>query len=451
MFSTGCCKLFYVISIIGITDAGPASLPAKVLERIKSAEVLCGGERHLTLFSEVKPQHSAGFERWLIKNNLVELVQYLKQEATRKQIVVLASGDPNFYGIGGYLSRHLPKDWIEIFPNVTTVQLAFARIKEPWQDVVVVSAHGRPLAPIIEAVQRHSKVAIFTDPYHTPGVIAKVLLEAGISKRRAVVCEHLDGTQERVIQTTLEALPDQSFDPLNILILLDEKPGEEEKRREQAADVYPVSFSPPYFPAFSVLGIPDTEFTTKKGLITRQEIRVISLAKLQLREDSIVWDIGAGSGSLAIEASQIARKGKVFAVEKDEECIRHIRNNCAKFGITGISLTEGWAPDACWDWPSPDAVFVGGSGGKMKEILDMIFSRLRPKGHLVLNLIALERLYEVMERLRTQGWITEITQVSISRSKEILDMTRLVPLDPVFIVSARNEKHKDLETQGRRD
>jgi precorrin-6Y C5,15-methyltransferase (decarboxylating) len=182
--------------------------------------------------------------------------------------------------------------------------------------------------------------------------------------------------------------------------------------------------------------------------MTRQEIRVISLAKLQLREDSIVWDIGAGSGSLSIEASRIAREGKIFAVEKDEECIRHIRNNCAKFGITRINLTEGWAPEACRDWPSPDAVFIGGSGGKMKEILDMIFSRLRPNGHLVLNLISLERLYEVMERLRAQGWVPEITQVSIARSKEILDMTRLVPLDPVFIVSARNERPGDIEARG---
>ncbi|HWP49130.1 MAG TPA: precorrin-6y C5,15-methyltransferase (decarboxylating) subunit CbiE [Candidatus Limnocylindrales bacterium] len=435
-----------MISIIGITDAGPAGLPVKVLDRIQSAEVLCGGERHLALFSEVKPKHSIGFERWLIKNNLAELTQYLKQEATRKQIVVLASGDPNFYGIGSYLSRHLPKDWIEIFPNVTTVQLAFARIKESWQDAVVVSVHGRPIDPIIEVVRRHPKVAIFTDPDHTPGVVAKALLAAGISKRRAVVCEHLDGVQERIVETTLEALPDQSFDPLNILILLDERGREEEeKRRESSASIYPISFSSP---AFSVLGIPDTEFTAKKGLMTRQEIRVISLAKLQLREDSIVWDIGAGSGSLSIEASRIAREGKIFAVEKDEECIRHIRNNCAKFGITRINLTEGWAPEACRDWPSPDAVFIGGSGGKMKEILDMIFSRLRPNGHLVLNLISLERLYEVMERLRAQGWIPEITQVSIARSKEILDMTRLVPLDPVFIVSARNERPGDIEARG---
>ena len=434
-----------MITIIGITDAGPRSLPPKVLDRVRSAEVLCGGERHLAFFPEVRA------ERWVIQGSpstssgqrLAELVQYLRREAAKKQVVVLASGDPNFYGIGGYLSRHLPKEWIEILPNVTAVQLAFARIKESWQDAAIVSVHGRPIWPIIEVVRKSPKVAIFTDDKNTPGLVAKALLTAGISQRRAVVCEHLDGVQERIVDTTLEALPDQSFAPLNLLLLLDrpQDPGAQEQ-----AEPSPPPLPCPPSPAPVTLGIPDSEFACKGGLITRQEIRVISLARLQLKKNSVVWDIGAGSGSLSIEAAQIAREGQVFAAEKDEACIQHILTNCLKFGIppqapdkpSRIHVIQGWAPEACRDWPAPDAVFIGGSGGKIGEILDLVFTQLRPNGRLVLNVIMLERLYEVLNRLRAQGWEVEVTQVSISRSKDILNMTRLVPLDPVFIVTAWN-------------
>ena len=166
--------------VIGISDAGPDSLPPCLLKRVTEAEVLCGGQRHLAFFPQV-----AG-ERWVVRDNLSELVARLKADAATKRIVVLASGDPYFYGIGSYLARHIPREWLDVFPNVTAVQLAFARLNEFWHDATVVSAHGRPLEPLIATVRVHPKVAILTDEQHTPAAIARVLLDAGVADRRAV-------------------------------------------------------------------------------------------------------------------------------------------------------------------------------------------------------------------------------------------------------------------------
>ncbi len=402
------------ITVIGITDAGPDSLPPHLLNRVTEAEVLCGGERHLALF----PQGAA--ERWVIKDNLSELVARLRAEAQRKRIVILASGDPNFYGIGGYLSRHLPREWFEIFPNVTAIQLAFARLHESWHDAVVVSAHGRPLEPVIAAVRAHAKVAILTDDQHTPAVIARALLAAGVINRRAVVCEHLGGSRERVVETMLADLSQQEFALLNVLILLDNQ-----------TDLLPSQTC--------LFGLADHEFAHRDGMLTKQEIRAISLAKLRLRAESTIWDIGAGSGAVTIEAARIACRGTVYAVERQEEAIGFIRENLCKFHVPNVHIVQAAAPEGLESLPDPDGVFIGGSGGRLQEILRASSTRLRPGGGIVMNAIALESVHEAVVTLKEQGFAIEVILVNIARSKALGGRLGFEALNPIYVISARRE------------
>ena len=186
-------------------------------------------------------------------------------------------------------------------------------------------------------------------------------------------------------------------------------------------------------------GINDSEFFQRypqKGLITKMEVRVISLAKLKLDEESVLWDIGAGSGSLSIEAALMARHGKVFAIEKNPLDVQNIKQNIEKFGVNNIEIIPVYAPEGLGALPDPDAIFIGGSGGRLKHILDYVCPRLKPSGSLIMNAASVENLSVAMAVLKKSGWETEITMVNVARGKTTGAVTRFESLNPVFILSA---------------
>jgi precorrin-6B C5,15-methyltransferase / cobalt-precorrin-6B C5,C15-methyltransferase len=191
------------------------------------------------------------------------------------------------------------------------------------------------------------------------------------------------------------------------------------------------------------LGLPDEAFEQRRphrGQITKREVRAVSLYLLGLKWDGVVWDIGAGTGSVAIEAALIAREGEVYAVERDENSIDLLRNNVARLAPPNLQVVVGEAPAALAQLPDPDSVFVGGSGGRLAEILEAAARRLKPHGRLVINLAVLERTQEAYHQLRRLGFITELVSVNAARGKELNDGTvRLESLNPVFVVSARRE------------
>lgn len=188
------------------------------------------------------------------------------------------------------------------------------------------------------------------------------------------------------------------------------------------------------------LGLPDDAFAQKrphKGLITKSEARAVSLYKLGLARNSIVWDVGAGSGSVALEAALIASDGMVYAVERDAESIAMLRRNLQRLGPANVAVTPGDAPAALADLPSPDCVFVGGGGGKLTAILECAASRLNAEGRIVVNLAAMERALQAHARLTALGFDAELTQISAARAKPLPDgALRLAAQNPVFIVSA---------------
>jgi precorrin-6Y C5,15-methyltransferase (decarboxylating) len=406
------------VHIIGVAPEGASSLLSEARRLLNGAEIILGGKRLLDMFPSL-----AG-EKITIKNNLAEVTELISRNLGRKRMVVLASGDPNFYGIARYLTAKLGKDVLEIMPNVSAMQVAFARIKEGWEDAVLVSVHSRPIEDIVEMVRLNNKVGIFTDDEHTPATIAKVLLEHGVGGYRAYVCQNLGRKDENVIKTDLPGLRQVKASPLNVLILLRERP---EKRQQQ------------------IMGIPDEEFhqrRPKEGLITKQEVRAVSLAKMCLTDESVLWDIGAGSGAISIEASFLARRGHIFAIEKNQKDVVIIKKNLRKFHVPNVEVVQAFAPDGLDGLPSPTTVFIGGSGGRMEEIIDLVSRRLKPGGRIVINIVALEHLSVAINALKARGLVPEVTLVNVARSTNVGELTRFEALNPVFVVTAVLEREE---------
>ncbi|HEX9874620.1 MAG TPA: precorrin-6y C5,15-methyltransferase (decarboxylating) subunit CbiE [Deferrimonas sp.] len=397
------------IYVIGAGVEGQEGFPRRVLELIGKADLLLGGERQLELFPDFPGEKVA------IGSNLGEVVERLKKNERRA--VVLASGDPLFFGIGRYLLRNLPEEELEFVPNVSSVQYAFAKIKEPWDDAVFVSAHGRGLKGAVDRIVANDKAAVLTDEENTPKAIAAELIERGRDGYAAWLCENLGTAEERIITTDVKGLLEIEAAPLNVLILI--------KEYEAGGDEY-----------VPTLGIPDEEFASIKKLITKEEIRVVTLAKLKLRHDMTLWDLGAGSGSVSIEADHLLPNGRIFAVERNPQCIEFIKENLNKFNARHVTLVEGEAPECLETLPDPDRVFIGGSGGNLWEILEAVDLRLPAEGRVVINAVTLETLTAATEFFDNAGYQVEVTTVNIARTRPLTDYKMFEAYNPVYIIAA---------------
>ncbi len=188
-----------------------------------------------------------------------------------------------------------------------------------------------------------------------------------------------------------------------------------------------------------IFGLPDDIFTPRRpgsNVITKRDVRAISLAHLGLHQHTILWDIGSGTGSMAIEAAHLANAGHVYAIECNSEALAAIHANCHRLNAPNVTVIAGRAPQALHDLPDPDAVFIGGSGGALTAILEVVQAHLQLGGHLVINLATIEHLSEAVEYLRRSAWEWECTMVNIARTQQILDMTRFAAMNPVFVLTA---------------
>lgn len=404
-----------LVYVVGVGNEGAESLTPRALTIVEKAELLAGGQRLLDCFPDVPA------ERVKIGARVDEALATVAARRHERRVVVLATGDPNYFGITRALLRHVPGEDLEIVPNVSALQWAFAKAREPWDDAAFLTVHGRSMAGLVDAVRGRRKVCLFTDERNTPAAIAKALLEAGLGSHRAILCEDLGGPSERVRHLSLEELARTEAHPLNTLIVLGE--GAPEPSREAA-------WAP---------GLPEEAFDQRKpklGLITKREVRVLSLARLALPPDGVLWDIGAGSGSVSIEAARLAPRGRIFAVEKNAEDVEIIRANVARFAVPQVSVVHARAPERLETLPAPDAVFVGGSGGELREILALAAAQLRPHGRIVVNAITLDTLHAAVTAFRELALEHEAILVSIARSKPLLGMMSFEALNPVYVVTA---------------
>lgn len=395
------------IYLVGAGIEGWEGFGSKALEAINSADLLIGHQRLLDIFPDFKGEKQTF-------SDLSIMLDLLK--STAKQVVVLSSGDPNFFGVARFLFRNLPKERIEIFPNVTSVQYAFARIKEPWDDAIFVSVHGRGLKGAIDRIIAADKAAVLTDEVNSPAAIAKELINRGAEGYDVHLCEDLGLPTEKFTRTDVRGLVDLPTSPLNLLILI--------KAWEPNLENYPL------------MGIADDEFTTARKLITKQEIRAVTLAKLQIQNDLVVWDIGAGSGSVSIEVGNLMPNGKVYALEKNPQYLTFIRENLKKFSAKNVMLVEAYAPEGIDELPNPDRVFIGGSAGMLDEIIDAVDKRLKPDGVIVLNAVTLDTLTKSVEFLEDHGYTVEVTCVNVSKTVSLTEYKMFEAHNPVYIITA---------------
>lgn len=417
-------------TIIGILDDGWNGLSDQARATLSAASCVIGAGRTLEL---VTPHIAAQAKQHDMDGALLRVPEWITAALNEgRSVAVLATGDPLCHGIAKLLLEKVGAENIEVLPTLSTVQLAFARLGKPWQQAQIVSVHSKDagewttgatpqhgLYALVRAVAEQDLLAAFTSPENSPERIARALLAAGYGgELRLSVASRLLLPDEAVsANLTLDEAASSNFAAPNIVAI--------ERTATQ--------------PRRAVFGFEDAEFVQRhpeKGLITKLEVRAVSLAKLGLHDSSIVWDIGAGSGSVGLEASRIARRGHVWAIEKNAADAQNARDNAQILRATNYTLCEGKAPEQLDSWPDPDAVFVGGSGGELATLIQLILSRLKTNGRLVMNFVTIENLAAATSALAAAGAAWEVVQLQAARSQPILDMHRLAAQNPVWIVSA---------------
>jgi precorrin-6Y C5,15-methyltransferase (decarboxylating) len=430
----------FVLTVVGPDNPAPAVIPVSVVgmgmsqadltERhlgiIHNAQVLVGGRRHLEAFADLD------VETRIVDRHLAELTIFIRDRMTHKRVVVLASGDPLYYGIGAYLITELGREAVRVYPNITAVAAAFARLGEPWQDIAVASLHGRDhLKQVLSALHRSKRVAVFTDSRQTPAWLARTLLDSGRTDLRICVLEHMGSDREQVGWWDLGTASKMDFSEPNLVVLLSS----------------PVDgVSTPKAPVW--IGMPEERFDHQEGLITKAEIRAVSLAKLRLGPGLVLWDLGAGSGAVGIEAASLVPGGLVTAVEKDPHRAAQITANRDRLGIVNHRTVQATLPGAMAALPDPDRIFVGGGGGRLSEILSNAMDRLRPEGVIVVNSVVLENFESARKSLADRGFDPEVVQVQVNRGAPIADGIRLKSENPVWIVTGIKPPEVEKETPG---
>jgi precorrin-6Y C5,15-methyltransferase (decarboxylating) len=333
--------------------------------------------------------------------------------------VLLASGDPNLFGIGSALRCRFGPGAVDVEPAVSSVTLALARANVPVAGTALLSAHGRSVAAAAGQAASARTAAILTDRTHGPADVAQALHAAGVEgSARLVVAERLGGADERVTEGTVLTPPPGPFDPLTVVVL-DRRAG-----------------TGPH------LGAPESDYDHEDGMITKAEVRAIVLAAMDLAAEDVAWDLGAGSGSVAVEAGRLASRGLVYAVERLPERARQVRENASRHGSWNVHVIEGDALDAMSELPDPDAVFLGGGGRQVATLTTASLNRLRAAdsavpGRLVACLATLESVLEVCAALRWAGVDWRLSQIQVSRGRQLGGRLAWEAANPVQIVSAR--------------
>jgi len=422
-----------MIHVIGIGLEGASGLSESVLNLVIGATVLVGSDRHLSYF----PEHSA---TQLTLGDLTETIVAIRQQLIRwevenKQssnnyIVILVSGDPLFFGLGHLLIAEFSPEKLTFHPHISSIQLAFNRIKIPWKDAKILRAQSRSMETLIQALKQGvEKIAILTDTIYNPQAIAQLIGSLDLPNGYQFwVCENLGGKDERVQQWDIKILKNQVFSPLNIVILL----------RQSRSEIEPLDLSK--IPTF---GIPDQLFLSysdRPGLITKREVRSLILGELGLQPKQTIWDIGAGMGSVSIEIARLFPDSTIYAIEKTAVGTSLIEQNRQRFQVNNMVSIHGEAPDILHHLRSPHRIFMGGFGKNLSEILGICSIRLSPGGVIVLALETIEHLNTALnwleQRKRIEGsWSYRILNIQLSHSVPINHLTRFSPFNPVTLLT----------------
>ncbi len=400
------------IDVVGVGPGNPALLTQLAQQKIDQATFLVGGTRHLELFLK------DGQKSIAIKNNLKEVLQTIIDNSATESICVLASGDPGLYSIATYLVKKLEDIDVKIVPGISAYQYFCSQLGIPWHDVKINSAHGRELKNLYRDVAEHNRVIAFTGSNCLPQVIAQMLIDRGISNVKLTVGENLSYPDQRIVTGTAQEIAKMEFLSLSMLLI-------ESKRetKEQLFDHYPI-------------GIGDEHYLRAKVPMTKSEIRAVTMSKLQLTDEAVIYDVGGGSGSVSVECALLCRGSRVVTIERKPEAVELIKQNIAHFNIENIDVVSGLAPCDVSGYPAPSHVFIGGTAGNMDSIIDWLKEK-SSQFRIVINAVTVETVYEAIQALKNGGFSDlDITQVAVSKGRKVGPKHLMEAHNPIYIISA---------------
>jgi|688.fasta_scaffold08512_3 precorrin-6Y C5,15-methyltransferase (decarboxylating) len=407
------------IPVVGMGSDGLAGLSALEKDALAIADCILAPSNSLALLD------SLSAEKVPLGTDL-NLTHGLIQDRLGKsqKLVIVVSGDPLFYGLAGWLCEKFGKDRFEILPHVSSMQLAFARIKERWEDAYLGNLQTLPVERLLDLARTLGTLGLFTTPEVGPDVVARLLLERGLHGFNAYVCENLGTPRERITQGSLAEIASLKFDPLNILILLRDP-----------------SFPPqaPTQRSGARFGNPDAEYAEDapaRRAVTPAEVRSIALGYLRLKPGIVMWDVGAGSGSVAIEVANLIETGQVFAIEEDPVDLQRLASNLRRYNATMVKPVFGSAPKAFQGLPSPEAVFIGGIGIDVPRMLEPIWNAMKPGGVLVIHLASPEAFVAVNNDLRARTEDVSVLHLQLAMGIRQMASTLLDPLPPSYMLRA---------------
>lgn len=428
------------IYVIGI---GFKPLEKKASHVVLSSDVVLANDRLLNVFKNY-PEYESVQDRILVHGGVYETIDYIRENYQKKKLSLLAAGDPMFFGIGRLIVEKLGQDTVEVFPDLSSVQVAFSRIRETSNNALLLSLHGGPdpekrrkleydITELPLLLEKHSKIAILTDKVNSPETIAGTILEHSVvsvqpSAIKIYVCEKLGYSDEKITVGNPEEIAKGSFEHPNVVIIAkaaDEQHDDAVGARSPRLYLFP-------------FGLKESEIEHSKGLITKDEVRAVTIHKLRLPQKGVFWDIGAGSGSVSVEAARLFPELEVYAIEKREEMIGMISKNKDSYGIANLHVIRGDAPDILKGLPAPDRVFVGGSGGEINAVVELLADQ-NTSGIVVINATTIETLHEAVLCLEKNGFGVDVSEISVSRSKIINEKRHMSALNPIFIITG--EKH----------
>lgn len=400
------------IYIIGV-GMSPENIPISYFEIIQSAGILVGGKRLLEFFPDYKGLKIE------IRGDISDVLDKIRQYVHgNRNIVILASGDPLFFGIAERALKEFDKELIEILPNISSIQQFFAKIKEPWQNIPIITLHGKKdqdnYFEIIKLFKNNeSAIAILTDKSNSPDEIANFLTKNRLDCIKMFIAEDLGTEIERLSSGYPKEISQKQFSSLNVVMLKNENP---EKNG-----------------FLSGIGLDDSLYKHQEGLITKSEMRAIIISKLDLKKEHIFWDIGAGSGSVSIEAANFIIPKNIYSIEKDTLRCEDIKENMNKFYLNNIKLINDSAPECLNGLPCPDRVFIGGSNGKIERILDAIIKKINKNGKIIISVILLETFNKLLNYLEEHDMNFEVVQISIQKTEKLCKSLFFKPYNPCWL------------------
>jgi len=402
------------LHIVGVGPGDREYILPAAQKLIEHSGLLIGGKRNLELFNHVKA------EKTVIENNLEDISRCVEENIDYKAITVLASGDPGIFSIMEYLKNRLKDIELCVVPGISSFQYLCSKLNTSWHDIRIASLHGRGQKDLVNIVGHTGKVAVLTGGKSSPDAICRDFIKNNLTDITVSVGENLSYPNERIVTGKPEEISGMSFDSLSVMVVFNEK----------AFNAFNTEWK------YTTPGIPDSMFIRGDAPMTKEEVRALSISKLRLGEGDTVYDVGAGTGSVSIECGHICKNGKVYAIEREAGYLELIEKNIQKFRLNNIQVVEGEAPSVLAGLPEPDRVFIGGSCGKMQDILHWIMN-LDKAVRVVVNAVTIESVYEALKGFEKEGFENiDATCISVSRGRAAGDKHLMQALNPIYIICA---------------